>query len=528
MRILFYIFLVIIFSQVCNAQITFQKTYGGTKDDIGNVTVQTNDGGFIIAGITESFGEGNFDIYLVKATSDGVMQWSKTFGSTNNDRAYSVQQTNDSGYIIAGYTNGFGLGNDDVYLLKISSNGTLQWSKTFGGQGNDIASFVQQTNDGGYILTGFTNSFGAKVPNIYLIKTYSDGTMQWSKTYGGTVSSSEGNSVQQTNDGGFIITGYTSSFGAGSVDVYLVKTASDGTLQWTKTFGGTGDDYGYSGRQTIDGGYIITGETYITGGGISDMYLIKTDSNGSLQWTKIFGGSSNDEGGYAVEETNDGGFIIAGETRSFGSGYLDVYLVKTTSSGILQWSKTFGGTGSDRGNFVQQTNDGFIITGYTGSFGKGAGDIYLIKTDSNGNSGCNETNPNTILSSGGIQGSGGIQNTGGTTTTPATQVSTGGIETTLCLTVGTNENNHANNSVYVSPNPSTGIFQIQMDNVKWLMANGNTSINIYNLLGEKIFTSTINHQTSTIDISNEPKGIYFYKIAAKDRNEVATGKLIIQ
>ena len=215
-------------------------------------------------------------------------------------------------------------------------------------------------------------------------KTDANGDSLWTKTFGGTETDA-GNSVQQTTDGGYIVTG-TTSFGV-FCDVYLIKTDGNGDSLWTKTFGGTHHDKGHSVQQTTDGGYIITGETWwSSSNGYRDVYLIKTDGNGDSLWTKIFGGTGIDVGN-SVQQTTDGGYIITGETESFGNGGQDVYLIKTDGNGDSLWTKTFGGTSNDYAYSVQQTTDGgYIITGRTNSFGNGGGaDVYLIKTDSNGN-----------------------------------------------------------------------------------------------------------------------------------------------
>jgi hypothetical protein len=233
-----------------------------------------------------------------------------------------VQQTTDGGYIIGGWTE---ISDpvlpldSNVYLIKTDSNGNRLWKKTFGGGFFNCGRSVQQTTDGGYIIAGDRGS------GIYLIKTDSDGNELWSKTFGGS-SWESGYSVQQTTDGGYIIAGDTDSFGAGNHDVYLIKTDPDGNELWSKTFGGSSEDFGYSVQQTADGGYIIAGETGSFGAGYGDVYLIKTDSNGNELWSRAFGGSSWDYG-RSVQQTADGGYIIAGETGSFGAGYGDVYLI---------------------------------------------------------------------------------------------------------------------------------------------------------------------------------------------------------
>jgi len=359
-----------------------KKTFGGSDDDWGYSVSQTSDGGYIIAGGTKSFGAGNGDVYLIKTDGNGNQIWQKTFGGSNYDLGYSVSQTSDGGYIIAGWTYSFGAGISDVYLIKTDGNGNQIWQKTFGGSNWDLGCSVSQTSDGGYIIAG--TSFGAGISDVYLIKTDGNGNQIWQKTFGGSYND-EGNSVSQTSDGGYIIAGTTESFVAGDYDVYLIKTDGNGNQIWQKTFGGGSWDGGNSVSQTSDGGYIIAGTTHSFGAGISDVYLIKTDRNGNQIWQKTFGGSNYD-GGYSVCQTSDGGYIIAGGIYSFGAGGSDVYLIKTDGGGNQIWQKTFGGSNYDGGYSVSPTSDGgYIIAGGTHSFGAGGSDVYLIKTDRNGN-----------------------------------------------------------------------------------------------------------------------------------------------
>jgi len=358
------------------------KTFGGSSGDYGRSVEQTTDGGYIITGFTESFGNGLIDVWLIKTDSQGNEEWNQTFGGSESDYGNSVQQTTDGGYIINGNLKSDGIVN--VYLIKTDSDGNEEWNQTFGGNSNDLGRSVQQTSDGGYVITGGTSSFGNGDRDTWLIKTDSNGNEEWNQTFGGS-GRDEGRSVEQTTDGGFIITGRTESFGNGGYDVWLIKTDSNGDEVWNQTFGGSEDDYGLSVEQTTDGGYIITGHTDSFGNGSSDVWLIKTDSNGNEEWNQTFGGSSGDYG-YSVEQTTDGGFIITGGTGSFGNGYYDVWLIKTDFQGNEEWNQIFGGSESDYGYSVEQTTDGgYIITGFTFSFGNGGSDVWLIKTDSEGN-----------------------------------------------------------------------------------------------------------------------------------------------
>jgi hypothetical protein len=307
----------------------------------------------------------------------------RTYGGSDWEKGASVQQTTDGGYIVAGYTDSFGSGFYDVYLIKTDPSGETLWTRTYGGNNSDYGASVQQTTDGGYIVTGYTASFGAgldDVYNVYLIKTDPSGDTLWTRTYGGSVID-RGSSVQQTTDGGYIVVGDTDSFGAGFYDVYLIKTDSSGDTLWTRTYGGNSSDYGYSVQQTTDGGYIVAGKTRSFGPVVYDVYLFKTDSAGNTLWERTYGGSDY-ESGNSVQQTMDGGYIVAGRTESVGAGYADVYLIRTNASGDTLWTRTYGGSDWDVGESVQLTKDGgYVITGRTESFGAGYADVYLIKTD---------------------------------------------------------------------------------------------------------------------------------------------------
>jgi len=362
----------------------WNKTFGGSNIDVGYCVQQTADGGYIISGYARSYGASGHNIWLIKTDYHGNELWNTTFGGSDDDEGETVQQTSDGGYIITGWTKSYGSGMKDLWLIKTDSTGIEQWNKLFGGANDDGGTFVQQTSDGGYIISGYTSSFGSGSVDGWLIKTDANGNQQWTKTLGGT--SSDGTwCVQQTSEGGYILTGWTFSSGPGYVgNVWLVKTDGSGNQQWSKAYGGDDADRGYHVQQTTDGGYIITGYTASVGAGLDDMLLIKTDATGTEQWTKTFGGTGRDYGN-CVDQTTDGGYIIAGYTLSFGAGGDDVWLVKTNSAGEKQWDETYGGTSSDVAYSVQQTTDtGYIVTGHTLSYGAGVHDVWLIKVEGNG------------------------------------------------------------------------------------------------------------------------------------------------
>jgi hypothetical protein len=307
----------------------WHKTFGGSNDDYGESVNQTSDLGFIITGYTESYGAGGRDVWLIKTDSFGNEQWNKTFGGSNGDEGYSVWQTSDGGYIITGDTYSYGPGGSDVWLIKTNSSGDYQWDTTIGTGGDDHGRSVQQTSDGGYIIAGREYSFAIFSWNVWLIKTNSSGDVKWYKTFGGD-SADYGESVQQTSDGGYIITGWTSSYSAEYSDVWLIKTNASGNKEWNKTFSRGWFEKGYSVQQTTDGGYIIAG--FSQGADESDVWLIKTSSSGNWQWGREIG-ISGDDMAYSVRQADDGGYIIAGYTESYGAGDSDVWLIKTDSSG---------------------------------------------------------------------------------------------------------------------------------------------------------------------------------------------------
>jgi len=352
------------------------RTYGGTDDDIGYSVQQTSDGGYFIAGYTGVYPQ--YDFYLVKTDRDGDTLWTRTYGGGDYDKAHCGVQTSDGGYMVAGGTQSYGAGDWDVYLVKTDANGDSLWTRTYGGDKWDWARSIQQTSDGGYIIAGLTQSFGAGWNDVWILKTDANGDTLWTRTCGGS-DQDYGAFVLQTSDGSYIVAGYTISYGAGSWDVYLVKADADGTILWTRTYGGTSYDYAYCVQQTSDGGYILSGLTASFGAGDWDVYLVKTDANGDSLWTRTCGQEGRDYA-YAGQETPDGGYIIAGATKSFGAGDYDLYVVKTDANGDSLWTRAYGGEFPDQAYFMQQTEDGnYIITGYTDSFGAGSDDVWLVK-----------------------------------------------------------------------------------------------------------------------------------------------------
>ena len=349
----------------------WEKTFSAPNSVQGYSVRQTENGGYIVLGGTwTNFSAQNRDLFLVKTDAEGNMLWNKTYGGTGFEEARSIQVTSDGGYIAAGTIVPERFGDWAVYLVRFDALGQMLWYKTYGGSESESGSSVQVTGDGGYIVAGNTNSFGVN-GDIYLVKTDNDGNMLWNETYGGE-RRDDGSSVQVTDDGGYIVAGSTNSFGAGGYDFYLVKTDDVGNKLWDKTYGGTGDDYALSVQDTADGGYIIAGNAGELDASSNKIFLVKTDGSGEVSWDKIY---SHEVGAclcYSVQETSDGGYIVAGSTDSGGGSML--YLMKVDASGNLLWEKTYGGWVNTMGMSVQVTDDcGCIVAGTLGR------DAYLVK-----------------------------------------------------------------------------------------------------------------------------------------------------
>ena len=354
----------------------WSRTFGGGMSDECQSVQQTSDGGYVLAGYTYSFGN-NENFWLVKTNANGDSLWSRAFGGADDDEAYAVQQTSDSGYIIAGSTWSFGNGSSDVWLVKTNANGDSLWSRTFGGNIGDGCYSVHQTSDG-YTLAGFTYSFSTS-GQFWLVKTDVNGDSLWSRMYG------RGDdeicySAQQTSGGGYILAGKTWASFEHVYDFWLVKTNASGDSLWSRAYGGVNHETCYSVWQTSDGGYILGGSAQSYGAGGTDFWVVKTDSSGDSLWSRTFGGS-DDEECRSVRPTMDGGYILAGKTWSFGNQTGDFWLVKIDADGDSLWSLTFGGHNEDECSAVLQSEDGgYVLGGTTRSLGAGNSDFWLVRT----------------------------------------------------------------------------------------------------------------------------------------------------
>jgi uncharacterized delta-60 repeat protein len=358
-------------SVTANFILVWAKSYGGANDDSAPSIQQTSDGGYIVAGYTRSFGAGYVDFWVLKLNSDGAVSWQKRYGSASWDYASLIQQTSDGEYIVAGYTQSFGAGGWDFWVLELNSEGTVAWQKTYGGASHDLAYSIQQTTDGGYIVAG------AGYGDLWVLKLKTKGSVAWQKAYSGSGSGCA-NSIQQTSDGGYIVAGV--GYGA----LCVLKLNTEGGVSWQKTYGGLDLDYATSIHQTSDGGYIVAGITSSFGAGGSDFWVLKLNTDGTVSWQKTYGGAKN-EWAHSIQQTSDGGYIVAGLTGSFGAGSGDFWVLKLNSDGTVSWQKTYGGASGDAAYSIQQTSDGgYIVAGETDSFGAGGRDAWVLKLASDG------------------------------------------------------------------------------------------------------------------------------------------------
>jgi len=391
----------------CFAQshIEWQHSFGGSAYDVAHSIHQTDDGGFIIAGITESTdgdvsgNHGWYDYWIVKLDSSGALEWQRAHGGTSGDYAYSIQQTADGGFVVSGYTastDGEVSGNHggmDYWIIKMDSSGDIEWQKCFGGTYNDYAYSIRQTYDGGYIIAGETNSIDGDVTgnhggvDYWVVKIDSSGVLEWQNSLGGT-GDEIAYDVCQTPDSGYILAGYSSSYDGdvsghhGNGDYWIVKLDVSGVLEWQRSLGGSRAETAESIRPTSDGGYIVAGRSYSNDGDVTghhgtdsspDFWIVKIDSSGTIEWQNSFGGI-NDDYAYSVEEISDSGYIVAGySTSSDGDvtvnhGELDYWIIRLNPSGSIIWQSSLGGSQSDFAHSVALVDDGgYIAAGWSRS-----------------------------------------------------------------------------------------------------------------------------------------------------------------
>lgn len=383
-------FLALILAGATASAQTFQKSYSiGAGGETGGQCRQTRDAGYVLLGTTQVGSQ----ILVTKLDSNGAVAWAKTYGGSDVDVGNSIQQTRDGGYVVAGYTLSFGAGLHDAYVLRLDAAGNVRWSRTYGGAGDDFANSIRQTRDGGYIVTGFTSSAGAGDRDVWLLKLTGTGAVQWSKTFGG-FNTDEANDVRSTFDDGYVLVGKTHTFGAGGADVYLIKTDAAGNLQWSRTFGTIFDippgydDIAYSVAVAPNSFFVAGVASHFdsqTATFDQRAYFLRVDTNGTPLVSKSYNGGSNREVATSIEPTRDGGFVLAGSAYSFAVTTQEVFVLKLRPNGNLETARTFASGDFAQGASAQRTGDGgYAIAGYRHAAGSPFSGyaLFLVKTDS--------------------------------------------------------------------------------------------------------------------------------------------------
>jgi len=364
-------------------QSQFVQTLRGTAQDYGHSVIEASDGRLVVTGYTNSYGAVDYDLLLAKFDGSGDTIWTRTLGGSDWDVGESVVEVSDGGLVVTGWTRSYGVSGSDLLLAKFDGSGDTIWTRTLGGASGEEGWSVIEVSDGGLVVTGHTKSHGAGDYDLLLAKFDGSGDTIWTRTLGG-VDFDIGGAVVEVSDSGLVVTGTTESYSAGFGDLLLAKFDGSGNHLWTRTLGGTKDDEGCAVVEVADGGLVVTGRTENYGASDYDLLLAKFDGSGDIVWTRTLGGTYLDDV-QSVIEVSDGGLVVTGWTNSYGAGG-DLILAKFDGSGNHLWTRTLGGTGYDRGEFVAEVSDwGLVVTGYTNSYGASDYDLLLAKFDSLGN-----------------------------------------------------------------------------------------------------------------------------------------------
>ncbi|ESU24936.1 hypothetical protein FEDK69T_04930 [Flavobacterium enshiense DK69] len=486
----------------------FEKFLGGSGPDSMTSIEQTSDGGYICAGQsaskngdlsgTECNADENGKTWIVKLSQAGNIQWQKCLETIST--VYSIKQTSDGGYVVGGTAADMtgNHGGSDFYIAKLDNIGNIQWQKSLGGSGEEWAFSIQQTSYGGYIMAGISDSNDGDVTgnhgggDYWIVKLSDTGNIQWQKSLGGT-GYEIARSIIQTKDGGYIVAGGSNSNDGdvignhgGGGDYWIVKLNKRGKIQWKKSLGGSGSDYAFSIQQTTRGGYIITGVSGSNDGDVNgnnggnDMWIVKITNSGNIQWEKCLG-SSNHETGLVIRQTADDDYLVAGYTvprlNDEGDPLFDLLMVKLSKSGIVQQEQTYGTPdGSDYPFSMEVTADGgYIIAGFSNS------------SYENGN-GTHGHVDGWILKLGAIEGR---------------------LSTTKLFS----KKSISDNSIIIYPNPSSN--EIQVNTIEKIR---DLPYTVYDQSGKAVLKGKLNENQTTITIGSLSKGIYILSIG--DNNEI--------
>lgn len=353
----------------------WDRTYGGPGFEKANAITPTSDGGFVLAHMSSSYGAGDFDRYVVKTDSLGDPFWTTVYGGTEWDETWAVWECANGSLMLVGCSQS-GNGSWDGYVSKIEANGEEEWFRYYGTERADCFFDGMPAPDGGAILAGITYSMGAGSGDFYLVRTNLYGEPIWEQAYGGNLGERAW-SMAGTSDGGYVLTGYCDSYTSLGTDVFVVKTDSAGTPQWSRMVIAERDQQARDIAQTADGGYIIAG--YADDLNLNrDLQLVRLAADGNVLWSRVYGGDGMDWA-YAVLVDDDGGFIAAGCTERYGENSGDAWLIKTDSLGNLLWSQAYGGDSEEEFSNIIPYSDGFIAIGATKSWGAGDWDFWMVR-----------------------------------------------------------------------------------------------------------------------------------------------------
>lgn len=376
-------FLAVLMAQVYDYRDLFARTYGGREDDWAHSVSYTSDGGFVLTGYTRSYGSGGVDVLVLKMDFRGDLEWARTYGGPGSEYGQSVIQTSDGGFVVIGHTRSFGSGAVDVLVIRLGFGGEMEWARAFGGTSSEYGRSVIETRDGGLVIVGNTRSFGAGASDALVLRLGPEGDLEWARTYGST-GSEYGHSVAEAGDGGFVVTGYTEEDAGARTDPLVMKLDPFGKMEWARKLDCGGSGYLYS-VSPAPHGHIAAG--WMRSPGASpDALVVKLSLTGGVEWARTFGGRGLDWA-FSVKRTADGGYAVAG-CISFGN--YNFMVLKLLASGELDWVRTYGGPGWDAAFSLAQTQEGkLVIAGYTSSFGVGGDDILFLKLGADGGySGC--------------------------------------------------------------------------------------------------------------------------------------------
>ncbi len=517
-----------VYTQCSSTVTTFQKAYGGSGNERAHSIQKTSDGGYVVAGETTSYGAGDKDIFVLKIDVNGIEQWTKTYGSTFADDGFSItiKQTNDSGFVISGSTNGFGAGSyDDSYIIKINNTGIIQWEKRIPGSSWDRFRGFTELANGDILLTGSAATYSAGNMDAHVVKISSNGVLMWIKNLG-TAYREHSQSIIELSGGNHILSGntnITNNSSTNRANPFLIKTSNNGTVIWGKEYNLT--TFFTDINETIllnDGNLLNVGETRASDAGNHDIFLLKTDTNGTVIWSKKYGGTGNDIGVNIREKTN-GELVISAFTNSYGNAN-QLLLINTDNLGNVIWSKTYGGSSNDELDWWGKpmellTTNEIIIAGGTLSFGAGNEDVYVVKTNECGESYCNEQTVTLTTSSLSPTDSSFnvLTTSGGALSNTNSIVNTISFaENVLCDSnlVSVNILSDLNTSLNVYPNPAFNLLNVKMDKEFEIQ-----HIELYSITGQKVNAKSIEKTDDfiQIDISNLSEGLYFLKVYDKDK-----------